>query len=61
MQKLITALVAVLLGGALFYGLRELLRPKQHPPVEAHQPSNGVDDLTKQQEEALLRELSQQL
>lgn len=59
MKKLPKVLLSASLGAAFFWALSELLRPKQEAP---HRPSTEtIEDLTEQQQEALLQELSQQL
>lgn len=59
MKKLPKFLLSASLGAALFWVLSELLRPKQEVPHRP--PPEAIDDLTDQQQEALLQELSQQL
>jgi len=59
MKKLPKVLLSASLGAALFWVLSELLRPKQEAPHRP--PTEAIDDLTDQQQEALLQELSQQL
>ncbi len=58
MRNLLSVFLIAALGGALYVGLKEVLRPKQELPEGS---SNGLDDLSEDQKEAMLDELSQQL